>query len=114
MSTELGRIEKPAAEQFTTERKIYLVPLVFSPPQPTKDYAEIYERYWTGVREQLLKLEAGIGAVLADVRLLPPAEARRIVASLRDRLERAVAGKALPREGLVTPSTSGHYFRGVQ
>jgi len=63
MSTELGRIEKPAAEQFTTERKIYLVPLVFSPPQPTKDYAEIYERYWTGVREQLLKLEARIGAV---------------------------------------------------
>lgn len=63
MSTELGRIEKPAAEQFVAERKLYLVPLVFSPSQPTREYADIYERYWSGVREQLLKLEGRIGAV---------------------------------------------------
>ncbi|HEX2988282.1 MAG TPA: hypothetical protein VHS06_08945 [Chloroflexota bacterium] len=64
MSTELGRIEKPAAEQFVAERKIYLVPLVFSPSQPTKEYADIYERYWSGVREHLLKLEGRIGSVV--------------------------------------------------
>ncbi len=63
MSSELGRIEKPPAEQFRGQRKIYLVPLVFAPPKPSQDYADLYERYWTGVREHLLKLENSIGAV---------------------------------------------------
>ncbi len=63
MSSELGRIEKPPAEQFRGERKIYLVPLVFAPPKPSHGYADLYERYWTGVREHLLKLENSIGAV---------------------------------------------------
>jgi hypothetical protein len=63
MSSELGRIEKPPAEEFRGERKIYLVPLVFAPPKPSPDYADLYERYWTGVREHLLKLENSIGAV---------------------------------------------------
>ena len=31
--------------------------------QPTKDYAELYERYWSGVREHLLKLEGRIGSI---------------------------------------------------
>ncbi len=63
MSSELGRIEKPEAERYRGQRKIYLVPLVFAPRQPSPDYAELYERYWTGVREHLLKLETSIGAV---------------------------------------------------
>lgn len=63
MSSELGKIERPEAEQFKGQRKIYLVPLVFEPRQPTKDYAELYERYWSGVREHLLKLEASIGSI---------------------------------------------------
>ena len=63
MSSELGRIEKPEAEQFRGQRKIYLVPLVFAPQQPSPDYAELYERYWTSVREHLLRLEMSIGAV---------------------------------------------------
>ncbi|MGI5836748.1 MAG: hypothetical protein ACOX87_09730 [Chloroflexota bacterium] len=63
MCSELGRIEKPEAEQFKGQRKIYLVPLIFAPRQPTKDYAELYERYWSGVREHLLKLEGRIGSI---------------------------------------------------
>lgn len=63
MSTELGKIERPEAEQFKGQRKIYLVPLIFEPRQPAKDYAELYERYWTGVREHLLKLEGRIGSI---------------------------------------------------
>ncbi len=63
MSSELGRIEKPAAEQFVGQRKIYLVPLVFAPPKPSPEYADLYERYWSGVREQLLKLENSIGFI---------------------------------------------------
>ncbi len=63
MSSELGKIEKPEAEQFKAPRKVYLVPLVFAPRQPSPDYAEIYERYWRGVREHLLKLENSLGAI---------------------------------------------------
>ena len=63
MTSELGRIERPPAEQFRTQRKIYLVPLVFAPPKPSQDYAELYERYWAGVREHLLRLENSIGSV---------------------------------------------------
>lgn len=63
MSSELGRLEKPSADQFRAQRKIYLVPLVFVPRQPSPDYADLYERYWTGVREQLLKLEGSIGTI---------------------------------------------------
>ena len=77
--------------------------------------SHIFNSVTTDLSRELPSLiEAGIGAIMADVRLLLPAEARRIVTSLRDRVERAAAGKALPREGLVTPSTSGHYFRGVR
>ena len=63
MSSELGRIEKPPAEQFKGERKIYLVPLVFSSRQSAPDFAELYERYWSGVREHLLKLEQSMGPI---------------------------------------------------
>lgn len=63
MSSELGRIERPLAEQFRGERKLYLVPLVFAPSNPDPEYADIYERYWSGVREHLLKLELRIGSV---------------------------------------------------
>lgn len=63
MSSELGKLEKPEAEQYKGQRKIYLVPLVFAPRQPSPDYAELYDRYWSGVWEHLLKLEHGMGPV---------------------------------------------------
>lgn len=64
MSSELGRIERPEAEQFKGQRKIYLAPLVFASRQPSPEYADLYERYWTGVREHLLKLEGRIGPIV--------------------------------------------------
>ncbi len=63
MSSELGRLEKPEAEPFQAQRRVYLVPLVFAPRQPSPDYADLYERYWRGVREHLLRLEGSLGAI---------------------------------------------------
>ncbi len=63
MSSELGKLEKPEAEQYKGQRKIYLVPLVFAPRQPAPDYAKIYDRYWSGVWEHLLKLEHSMGPI---------------------------------------------------
>ncbi len=63
MPSELGRLEKPSADQYREQRKIYLVPLLFAPTEPSPDFADLLERYWTGVREHLLKLETSIGSV---------------------------------------------------
>jgi len=64
MSSELGKLEKPSAEPFREQRKIYLVPLIFAPAEPSPDFADLFERYWTGVREHLLKLEGSIGQIV--------------------------------------------------
>ncbi len=63
MSSELGKLEKPSADQFQSQRKVYLVPLVFAPRQPAPEYADLYERFWSGVREHLLKLEHSMGSI---------------------------------------------------
>jgi hypothetical protein len=60
---ELGRVERPEAEPFRAERKLYLVPLVYSPKEPPADYVATLARYWGGVREHVRRLEERIGAV---------------------------------------------------
>jgi len=61
--TELGRVERPEAEPFRAQRKLYLVPLVYSPKEPPSDYVATLARYWGGVREHVRRLEERIGAV---------------------------------------------------
>lgn len=56
MSQELGKIERPTAESFEGTRKIFLVPLVYSPAEPPADYVGMLERYWAGVRNQVRRL----------------------------------------------------------
>ncbi|MGH2459722.1 MAG: hypothetical protein ACRDIY_12735, partial [Chloroflexota bacterium] len=56
MSQELGKIERPTAESFEGTRKIFLVPLVYSPAEPPSDYVGMLERYWAGVRNQVRRL----------------------------------------------------------
>jgi len=61
--TELGRVERPEAEPFRAQRKLYLVPLVYSPKEPPSDYVATLARYWGGVREHVRRLEERIGTV---------------------------------------------------
>ncbi len=63
MAQELGRLERPEAAPFRAERKIYLISLVFAPPNPPADYLEILKRYWSGADEHIGRLEARIGEV---------------------------------------------------
>lgn len=63
MSQELGKIEKPEAEPFKKERKVYLVPLIPAPQEPPADFAAILERYWNGADEGVQRLEWRIGEV---------------------------------------------------
>jgi len=63
MSQELGQIERPTAESFQGVRKIFLVPLVYSPAEPPADYVGMLERYWAGVRNQVRRLAERTGPV---------------------------------------------------
>jgi hypothetical protein len=63
MPEELGKIERPAAEQFARARKLYLVPLVYSSKDTPAEYYERASRYWQQVKEQLSSLEVKIGKV---------------------------------------------------
>jgi putative protease len=57
---------------------------------------------------------AGVAAVRVDLHTSTPDEARRIVAGYRALLGAAVAGMPAGERPFESPSTTGHYFRGVR
>ncbi|MFC2035575.1 hypothetical protein ACFLUJ_05570 [Chloroflexota bacterium] len=63
MAEKLGKIEKPEAEHFTSKRKLYLVPLIFSGEKAPHEYVEKFNLYWEQVDEHVVNLEAKIGKV---------------------------------------------------
>ncbi len=63
MVEEIGKIEKPEAEQFRGRKKLYVVPLLFSWQESPQDYVEKCSLYWQQVREHLANLESRIGTV---------------------------------------------------
>ncbi|MFC2044290.1 hypothetical protein ACFLT8_03735 [Chloroflexota bacterium] len=63
MSAELGKIEKPAVEEFKKGRKLYYVPLVYGSEELPSDYLEIFKKYWKQVDDQIDDLEAKLGPV---------------------------------------------------
>ena len=63
MSQNLGKIEKPSVEGFGMGRKLYFVPLVFSPRDPEVDLLEIIKRYWEQVEAHVSNLEEKLGNV---------------------------------------------------
>ena len=63
MAEQLGKIEKPEAKEFTSKKKLYLVPLLFSGENAPEDYADKYRRYWQQVGEHVANLEEKLGKV---------------------------------------------------
>jgi len=61
MVDEIGRIEKPGAEQFIAGKKIYVVPLVFKSKEAPLEYVAKVGLYWSQVKEHITKLEEKIG-----------------------------------------------------
>jgi len=61
MSQELGKIEKPTTEEFKSSRKLFYVPLIFSPREPQVELLDKVTRYWQQVEEHLANLEAKLG-----------------------------------------------------
>ncbi len=63
MSEQLGEIEKPAAEGFKAERKLFFVPLILTPREPQADLQEMVSRYWDQVQAHIRNLEMKLGEV---------------------------------------------------
>jgi hypothetical protein len=63
LGEELGRIDKPSVESFGEERKLFVVPLLFSGDDAPVEYLEKYELYWQQVGEHLARLEESLGRV---------------------------------------------------
>ncbi len=63
MAEQLSKIEKPSAEQYVAGRKLYFIPLIFSPTEPPADLLEKINRYWDQVEEQVTNLEIKLGKV---------------------------------------------------
>lgn len=61
MSEQLGKIDKPSVKEYKGGRKLYFVPLVFTPKEPPNELKEIVSRYWNQVETQLIDLEAKLG-----------------------------------------------------
>jgi len=63
MAEKLGKIEKPEAKDFTSKRKLYLIPLIFSGKEAPPEYVAKFNLYWEQVGEHIANLEAKIGKV---------------------------------------------------
>jgi len=63
MAEELGKIEKPAVDDFKKGRKLYFVPLVYCGIESPDEYLEKYNKYWEQVEKQISDLELKLGKV---------------------------------------------------
>ncbi len=63
MAEQLGKIEKPEAEQFAGKRKLYLVPLIFCGENAPLEYAVKFNLYWEQATQHIANLESKIGRV---------------------------------------------------
>lgn len=60
---ELGKIEKPAAEEFRAGKNIFFIPLIFNSHDLPGEYNDICKLYWKQVDEQISKLESSLSPV---------------------------------------------------
>jgi len=63
MTDELGRIEKPEADQYQGKRRLYLVPLVYTYEDAPAEYTEKYSLYWKQAQAHIRNLESKMGTV---------------------------------------------------
>ena len=63
MPEELGKIEKPSAEEFKKGRRLYFVPLIYCEKEPPAEYLERFNKYWNQVENQVSGLELKLGKI---------------------------------------------------
>ena len=63
MAEELGKIEKPPAEEFKKGRKLYFIPLIYRAEETPEEYLEKFDKYWQQVEKQVTELGSKLGKV---------------------------------------------------
>jgi hypothetical protein len=73
MAEELGKIEKPPAENFKKGRKLYFIPLIYRIEDSPAEYQQLSLKYWEQVERQIRELKAKLGNVQRIFHELIPA-----------------------------------------
>ena len=63
MAEELGKIEKPAVEDYEKGRKLFFIPLIYRGTESPDDYLIKFNKYWEQVVKQIAELETKLGTV---------------------------------------------------
>jgi hypothetical protein len=63
MAEQIGKIEKPLAEDFKNGRKLYLVPLIYEGDKLPNEYLFLVNKYWRQVEKQVEDLESKLGQI---------------------------------------------------
>jgi len=74
MTEELGKIERPAVEEFKKGRKLYFVPLILSVGDDDLELDLRIGKYWEQVEDQLENLESKLGKVSCIFHELVPTD----------------------------------------
>jgi len=115
MTQELGKIEKPSVEEYRAARKLFFVPLLFTPKQLEGELFEKVFKYWDQVEGQLTNLELKLGIVKKVYHELVPVggeEGSKIIEELnstsygivRARLDKGAELEPLEDANLLTES----------
>ncbi|NWF77686.1 MAG: hypothetical protein HXY36_03730 [Chloroflexi bacterium] len=63
MAQQLGKIEKPAADDLKRGRRLLFVPLLYGGKSSPAEYLEKCNKYWSQVEDQVTDLELKLGQV---------------------------------------------------
>jgi hypothetical protein len=63
MAEELGKIERPAVDNFQKGRKLFFVPLIYGGKDQPEDYLIRFNKYWEQVARQIAELASKLGEV---------------------------------------------------
>ena len=63
MAEELGKIEKPPAEDYKLGRKLFFIPLIYRGEDSPEEYQKLSLKYWEQVESQISELETKLGVV---------------------------------------------------
>ncbi len=63
MTQELGRVQRPSAEQYKGRRKLLLVPLIYGPPAEEPEGVASLQKYWEQMQTQVAALETALGGL---------------------------------------------------
>jgi hypothetical protein len=84
MAEELGRIQKPAVEDFKKGRKLIFVPVIYHAAGLPEDYVQKFNRYWEQVEKHITDLTSKLGQVSAIYHEMVAVSGKEGAKSLKD------------------------------